>query len=184
MKRKISLKRCASLPSPMLSGLLRPTVTIPDRQFDNGSLCMIFRHELLHYRRGDLWVKFLGAAVTCIFWWNPFAWLLNRELDRACELSLDERLVKEMDKEKKRQYSAVILEMAEYSQNLPLGLSTAMCEGKSEVERRLKRIMYYKKTKKTISAIGLTAALVAASFSVFAANGVVAPCLLYTSRCV
>ncbi len=77
--------RCVS--SPMLMGVLRPTLVLPGRDYTPDMLTNIFRHELTHYRRGDIVYKWFAALVFSVHWFNPLAPLFRRELDRVCESS-------------------------------------------------------------------------------------------------
>ncbi len=50
----------------------------------------ILRHEIGHYRRGDLW-KSIGIRLLALpHWFNPFAWLAVRRFDEAAEWACDE----------------------------------------------------------------------------------------------
>jgi len=60
------------------------------------SLRPILAHELLHIRRGDLWVGALQAAVRCLWWFHPAVWIVNRMLSRETERCCDEQVVEEL----------------------------------------------------------------------------------------
>ena len=91
-----ALCRSRAVRTPMLLGLLRPVIVLPDRDYDDEMLRGILRHELTHYRRGDLAYKWFAVLVSSLHWFNPFFSLFRREIDRACELSCDERLLRRM----------------------------------------------------------------------------------------
>ncbi len=88
--RKPGLVRSRCVSSPMLMGVLRPTLVLPGRDYTPDMLTNIFRHELTHYRRGDIVYKWFAALVFSVHWFNPLAPLFRRELDRVCELSCDD----------------------------------------------------------------------------------------------
>lgn len=46
-------------------------------------------HEYLHWKRKDLWKKFIINIIGMIFWWNPLAYLLCKDLDQIIELNCD-----------------------------------------------------------------------------------------------
>lgn len=57
-------------------------------------------HEYLHWKRKDLWKKFIINIIGIIFWWNPLAYLLCKDLDQIIELNCDNAMSKkysEMD---------------------------------------------------------------------------------------
>ena len=60
------------------------------------SLRPILAHELVHIRRGDLWVGALQAAVRCLWWFHPAVWIVNRMLSRETERCCDEQVVAEI----------------------------------------------------------------------------------------
>ena len=50
----------------------------------------ILRHEIGHYRRGDLWKSIGVRALGLAHWFNPFAWLAVRRFDEAAEWACDQ----------------------------------------------------------------------------------------------
>ena len=66
-----ALYRSAAVTTPLLLGLLRPVIVLPDRAYTPEMLDGILRHELTHYRRGDLLMKWFAAAVFWVHWLNP-----------------------------------------------------------------------------------------------------------------
>jgi hypothetical protein len=57
----------------------------------------IFRHELTHIRQKHTYDKLFSQAVVCLFWMNPFYWLIQKELNMIHEFIADETSVKEGD---------------------------------------------------------------------------------------
>ena len=55
--KRLQLCRSAAVGTPMLLGLWRPVLVLPERAYSEEMLKNIFRHELTHYRRGDLLFK-------------------------------------------------------------------------------------------------------------------------------
>lgn len=50
----------------------------------------IFIHELAHVERHDHVAALCADIAVALFWWNPLAWLLRRELDRQSEFACDD----------------------------------------------------------------------------------------------
>lgn len=50
----------------------------------------IMRHELAHYRRGDIWKSCLARFLTLPHWFNPLAWAAVRRYEDAAEWACDE----------------------------------------------------------------------------------------------
>jgi hypothetical protein len=76
---------------------------------DADELRLIFRHELTHLKRRDIWLKLLSLISNAVHWFNPAAYALRRELGTFCELSCDERVVSGLDAPTRRFYGRTIL---------------------------------------------------------------------------
>lgn len=109
------------------------------------------RHELAHYRRGDLWLKWAAELVGCLHWFNPLLPLLRREIGRACELACDEAVIRTMNAAQKQAYGEMLIALAGKQGRAPVPL-TAICEYKHQLKERLVCIMTYKK-KNLLSAV-------------------------------
>lgn len=109
IKRKIALKRTANIDAPMLTGLIKPVIYIPEREIESGELVMIFMHELTHYKRRDLWYKWFSLIVNAVHWFNPLVYMAVKSINDACELSCDERVTSGMTDGEKKQYMSVII---------------------------------------------------------------------------
>ena len=153
------LTRSRAVRTPMLLGLLRPVIVLPDRVYDENMLRGILRHELTHYRRGDLAYKWFAVLVSCVHWFNPFLALFRREIDRACELSCDERLLRRMGRDEKQRYGELLLTLAA-DRPLP-GSVVAMsfATEKRNLKERLLQIMKYKNRGRAGIALALAAIL-------------------------
>ena len=86
MPRRLSACRlltCPGLSVPMLAGLLRPALLLPDRMPAGDALRFSLLHELTHFRRRDIWRKALALWVRAVHWFNPLVWLALRAMDRS-----------------------------------------------------------------------------------------------------
>ena len=156
--------------TPMMIGFLSPCVIIPQLAFvENGmkpELQHILRHELTHYRRHDLLYKWLVAAVSSLHWFNPLMILVRREINRACELSCDEAVVRSLGVAQRQNYGETLLAIAS-SKRLPAGIvATTMCEEKRALKERLESIMTYKSKSVLMVALSLALALLLAGCGV------------------
>lgn len=174
ISKKIIFCECSCIKSPMITGILKPTITIPKREENLDKLEIILTHELLHFKRKDLWIKLMALLANIINWFNPIAYSIRSQINVECELSLDEQLIKNMDKSKRKYYGEIILEQIEYSQNKSLSLGASVCNGRKELEKRLRNIMFFKKSRKLIVGISCIAAVFFTSTSLFTANAVFA----------
>jgi len=82
--------------SPMLVGILRPAIMIPDatlRRLSPPELALVLGHELAHIRRGDLLWNLAAAMVRAVCFFNPLVWFGQRRMHLAQEIAADELAV-------------------------------------------------------------------------------------------
>ena len=143
----------AKAKTPMLVGVLRPSIILPDCKYTDAQLRAVLLHELTHLRRKDVLVKWLSVLACAIHWFNPIVWLVRREIDRACELACDEAAVRNLDADGKQTYGNTLICVAADSKMPSTILSTTMCEEKKALKERLGAIMKSRKhTRLTIAA--------------------------------
>ncbi|MDR1640650.1 MAG: M56 family metallopeptidase [Clostridiales bacterium] len=135
------LYRCDMLLSPMLVGVLRPKVIIP-QNLDPDSLegQMALAHEAVHQRRLDNLWRVVAVFTCCLHWFNPLAWLSLKAFFADMELSCDEAAIKKLGEGKRKAYASALLRFAEGKRTL---VSSAF--GCSGVRVRIVNILNYKK---------------------------------------
>ena len=144
--RKPALYFSDSARTPMMLGILKPRIVLPRRDYNEELLLNILRHELTHYRRFDMLYKWATTAVLALHWFNPIAWFIRKELNRACEMSCDEMLLRSMDKSEKQSYGNTLLLMAASSALPSAVVATSFATEKRNLKERLEQIMNYKKS--------------------------------------
>ena len=157
--KKPVLVRSRCVKSPMLMGLWKPMLVLPNRVYAPPMLENILRHELTHYHRGDIVYKWFAMAVFSLHWFNPFAGLFRREMDRLCELSCDEYILREMTEEEKRDYGETLLSLAAIRPLPKSVVATTFATEKRTLKERLEQIMTYKHRGKAGLALALAAIL-------------------------
>jgi len=154
IKGSLPLFESAQIKSPMLMGILRPAVILPETAagMDDVSLSYVFRHELTHYKRLDLSYKWAAELILCVHWFNPLVHLMNRGLSGLCELSCDEAVAKKLDAAAKKEYGGTLLMAVSENAGLKRGVfSMTLCEDKKSLKERLSAILKAgRKSKKTI----------------------------------
>ena len=166
-KCKVRLVRNSYVTTPMLIGIVRPYIIIPNLNYEEHILRNILLHELMHHRRFDIEMKWMTMLATSVHWFNPLMYLLKKEINKACELSCDEAVISNLSASEKQSYGETLLSVvAEH--NYPTGvLQATMCEEKKTLKERLLSIMNYNKRSKVM--IGLSVILF----------GVILICALY-----
>ena len=171
IKSVVELYHNPLIASPILIGFIRPSIVIPTMQTDKKELSYIFTHELIHYKRRDMFYKWFIQTVICIHWFNPFVYLLGKEVNRACELSCDETAIYPLDDKSQREYGDTLLSSVKTDKTYRNSLaSLTLTEGAEQLQERLGAIMNFTKKSKKVYIISLmTVVLLAVSSMVIGA---------------
>jgi len=159
LNAKVELRTCNTVGSPMLIGIFHPIVLIPGIDEDYKRLKMIFLHELNHYKRKDIIIKVFAIFINAIHWFNPFVYILLKEVDKYCEYSIDEKVVEEMDLDDRKYYGGTILSLINSSMLKKSSLTTAMGSNGKQLKTRLENMIYSVKITRKKQIISLFAAI-------------------------
>lgn len=116
--KRPSLLVCQGLKVPMLAGLLRPVLLLPQEPLTDDALRYSLLHELTHFRRRDIWLKTLALWVNALHWFNPLAWYMVRLVERDMELACDEAALRTLSREEHTAYGHTILQAVNRIQSL------------------------------------------------------------------
>lgn len=164
--------------SPLVCGLLSPKIYLPTRMdFANTELLRhILCHETMHIRRHDNWMKCAMLVTLCVHWFNPLAWIMSKCLSSDLEAACDEAVLRFYhDEEAGKSYALCLLAMAVTGNRQTLLYSAF---SKTEVEKRIKNIVHYRKASVLMLMFSLLFVL---SGSVVFATGGQAPYSQYLS---
>ena len=151
IKTRIELSYHSLIISPIMIGFFRPRIVLPFRELDDKELSYIFVHELTHYKQGDMFYKWLIQIVVCAHWFNPFVYLLEKEVNKSCELSCDEKVISVLDDRAKREYGDTLISFLKSNNLYKSSLaSVTLTEGAEQIKERLGAIMNYKKKSKAL----------------------------------
>lgn len=77
---------------PGVTGIFRHTITVPEglsRELEPGEFEAVLLHELAHAKRRDNLSTGFVHLLTCLFWFHPMLWWIERRLiaeqERACD---------------------------------------------------------------------------------------------------
>ncbi len=127
--------------TPFLSGIFKPRVILPDIEFHSEELQCVFLHELTHWKRHDVWLKCLMLLINAIHWFNPLVYMARRDIDRFCELSCDESVVKPMNNLERRRYCELMLNVLWNVADQRVKLFSAFSDKRKHLERRVSMIL-------------------------------------------
>lgn len=158
--KRVPIYESTVIDSPMLIGILEPRIYMPSDLLaeitgKENDTCLILHHELVHYRRKDIWYKWLFQAALCVHWFNPLLYVFNRKFNMDCELACDEKVMALLSEEGRRAYGNVLIDVAQKNlretnifgknlmhKNVP---TMTLLEEKHTLKERLRGIAHYHK---------------------------------------
>ena len=155
--------------SPMLTGLFSPVILLPYRTFREDELRLILKHELVHFKRRDLWRRLAFLVCRTAHWFNPAMPVFCKAANTACELACDERVTADVTADVKKRYCEAILFVAAGDRS---GCAPVLASGfggtKEELKDRFRLILNGGKRKGLTVLCAAAVAAVAFSGALFA----------------
>lgn len=168
--REIPLRVSSAADCPMLAGFIHPTLYLPDERISRTDAAFIFRHELTHYKHGDLWLKLLLLAARCLHWFNPLVHLIARFAQEDIEAACDDAVVRGHDGAYRRAYGETILRSAIAQAQKRKALVSCFGDDKKTLMRRFEGL-FDKSVKKRGVALVVMIVLLVGSLSCTIAVG-------------
>ena len=132
---------CDNIETPFILGTIRPKIYIPSG-LEEAQIENVVMHEKAHLKRKDHWWKPLGFLILSFYWFNPVIWvayiLLCRDIEKAC----DEKVIKNMNAEEKKDYLETLVDC---SVQRKMVLTCPVAFGEVGVKQRVKAVLNYKK---------------------------------------
>lgn len=145
--KHVKLRVCPCITSPMMIGFINPVILLPSTNYSVDEMTFILKHEMVHFKRKDLWYKSLVLLATAIHWFNPVVYLMARAIAVQCEISCDEEVVQSTDMDRRQQYSEAIIRVIINQSRMQTTFSTNFYGGKKDMKNRILSIMDTTKKK-------------------------------------
>ncbi len=158
--REIPLRVSSAADCPMLAGFIHPTLYLPDECISRTDAAFIFRHELTHYKHGDLWLKLLLLAARCLHWFNPLVHLIARFAQEDIEAACDDAVVRGHDGAYRRAYGETILRSAIAQAKKRKALVSCFGDDKKTLMRRFEGLFDKSVKKRGVALVVMIALLV------------------------
>lgn len=170
VKNKVRLLHYPMSQSPMLIGFRDILIVLPESDYTEEELQLVFRHELTHYKHYDVLVNLLAILVKSLHWFNPIVRLACRETQEVGEIYCDYDVLNDQDMHYRTFYGETILTMIDRSKKTPIALTTCFYSEKFNLKRRIISIMDSRLPKKLLSTVFVVAVsvLLLLTSSVFA----------------
>ena len=151
IKKPIELCVNPLVSSPLLIGFFRPCIVLPSADIPEKDFRYIILHELTHYKRRDMFYKWLVQITVCLHWFNPLVYLMSREITKACEFSCDEAVLAKMGSGNAQDYGKTLLDamaaVGRYKENLG---AVTLSENKQLLKERLGAIMKFREQSRSV----------------------------------
>ncbi|MBR5615419.1 MAG: hypothetical protein IKW66_01230, partial [Clostridia bacterium] len=147
---------CDHINTPFILGVIRPRIYLPSSMSDSDR-AFVIAHEKAHLRRLDHVWKPLGFLLLTVYWFNPLLWLGYILLCRDIELACDEKVIRELGTDIKKQYSEALINCS-----VPRRAISAcpLAFGEVGVKGRIKSVLSYKKPAFWIILVAVVALIV------------------------
>ena len=136
--------------SPLLMGFFHPCIVLPRADLSEKDFYYTVLHELIHYKRRDMFYNWLVQITVCLHWFNPLVHLMSREITKACEFSCDEAVLTKTGSGSAQDYGKTLLDamaaVGKYKENLG---AVTLSENKQLLKERLGAIMKFKKQSRS-----------------------------------
>jgi len=166
-RKQIQICTTDELERPSVIGFLSPKILIPRWLISNitpGELNQVILHETEHLRRGDDWTNLFQKLSLAIFPLNPVLYWIEKQLCAEREMACDEAVVRRTHAP--RAYAACLTNLAERSierrtESVSTGaLSLGAWQRRSELVRRVHRILLHKPELGSLGTSGVLAATI------------------------
>lgn len=156
----VELRISPAVQTPLSVGMRKKKkiTYLPEQNYTEEDLEFIFCHELHHIQRNDMHTKFFLRFCNALGWIHPFVWLAVRKAEDDLELSCDEVVLKDADREKRKKYAQLLLSTAGRSE----GFTTCLSASAKTMRYRLKSVM--QERKKFLGAWVLFVVMIFSSF--------------------
>ncbi len=150
IRRKVSVCQLPGYGSPSIVNKGRILILLPEKEYEDKNLYYVLKHELFHYKHGDLFLKSVFFWIRVFHWFNPLLLVVEHELDRWCDASCDlEICYGDGTGKNRKEYSiAIIEECGEYCE-LPMASMKLKRNNERDMKERIDRMKRYKVKSRT-----------------------------------
>lgn len=160
IKKKIDLYKSEHISSPLLIGFIKPRIIIPTLTIEDSHLRGVLRHELLHFRRRDLWYKLLMMLTTALHWFNPAVYFMAKQAEMDIELACDADVLRGTDISSRKEYGFAILSLIRQEKSSHIPLTTYFFSSNKHMKQRFLGITDASRKRNGLPAFCISVAIV------------------------
>lgn len=115
LRRRITVRSFDGIVSPLTYGIFSPVILFPGNydQLSEDELNIILTHEYVHIKRFDAAFKLVLTAALCVYWFDPFVWLMYILANRDIEFACDEAVLCRLGSGERQLYARTLVRMEE-----------------------------------------------------------------------
>lgn len=170
IRRNVSVYTIHGNYPPLTFGIIRPVILLPELR-QSFYVEAILLHEFYHIKKHDNLLHFISSALRCVYWFNPCSHLLASQLEKTSELKCDAFVTKDYNSAQRRQYSDLILQLAENKSHYPSPITSFFSNDYKNLKERIDLVMKKSHVKKPIAVIVSIFILILSSVPVLAYEG-------------
>jgi beta-lactamase regulating signal transducer with metallopeptidase domain/uncharacterized GH25 family protein/thiol-disulfide isomerase/thioredoxin len=170
LRTNVALKRHSDALSPMVVGIYRPALLLPDDAdtWSHERRRLVLLHELSHVQRRDVLTQIMATLTCTVYWFNPLAWWGASQMKQLREIACDDAVV--TNARAAATYAQTLLDVAKRYRCHAMMSAVAMARS-SDVESRItailsstrNRAMLTTRAVRVFAAVSLVVAVVAAT---------------------
>ena len=155
--RRLRVLRSPAAASPLSVGLfVRKTfLVLPQKEYSEEELRLIYRHEIIHLLHMDNNLKFNMTVLCALGWFIPSLWSSLSKAAEDVELCCDELAIDDLGPNCRRQYADLLLNSA----GTAAGFTTCLSDSASGLRYRLQQILHPRIRRTGTAATALLTAL-------------------------
>ena len=129
--------------TPFAMGIFKPRIILPSENYSAEEIDFILRHEAVHIKRHDIFVKLMLIVFRCMNWFNPFVYIICKQAFDDMEVTCDEKASKGFTDEQRSKYSSAILKGV--SRKKYTAVTTYLSSDAKSLKNRISAVMTVKK---------------------------------------
>ncbi len=129
--------------TPFAMGIFKPRIILPSEKYSAEEIGFILRHEAVHIKRHDIFVKLVLTVFRCMNWFNPFVYIICKQAFEDMEVTCDEKASMGFTDEQRSRYSSAILKGV--SRKKYTAVTTYLSSDAKSLKNRISAVMTVKK---------------------------------------
>lgn len=105
----ITIIKTSCITEPMIFGLRKPTIVLPEYKFTSSEIDQILTHEISHLLNHDILTKWILEIVCSLYWWFYPVKRLKQSIYNIMEIRADHAVISNSTRDNKLSYMQLLL---------------------------------------------------------------------------